>query len=106
LKANGHKSIVWKSIRLALEELSERGWSLPGDCSRAKKIQEMDSRGYYLGQLPRFVEFLGFVRKPLGDLMPLETEFGKFKNLSKSLNTHWSFTADIAFSLFLRKKRP
>jgi glutamyl/glutaminyl-tRNA synthetase len=85
----------------ALEELSEKKLVFACDCSR-KKIQEMDSSGYYLGHCQD--RRIPLDRKEVAwRFNALETDFVKLKSYPNQLNTSLVLPTDIAFSI-LRKK--
>jgi len=85
----------------ALEELREKKLVFACDCSR-KKIQEMDSSGYYLGHCQD--RRIPLDRKEVAwRFNALETDFVKLKSYPNQLNTSLVLPTDIAFSI-LRKK--
>ena len=85
----------------ALEKLSEKKLVFACDCSR-KKIQEMDSSGYYLGHCQD--RRIPLDRKEVTwRFNALETDFVKLKSYPNQLNSSLVLPTDIAFSI-LRKK--
>lgn len=87
--------------RTALEELREKKLVFACDCSR-KKIQEMDSSGYYLGHCQD--RRIPLDRKEVTwRFNALETDFVRLKSYPNQLNTALTLPTDIAFSV-LRKK--
>jgi glutamyl-tRNA synthetase len=90
-----------EQYQAALEELSEKRLVFACDCSR-KKIQEMDSSGYYLGHCQD--RRIPLDRKEAAwRFNALETEFVNLKTYPNQLNTSLVLPTDIAFSI-LRKK--
>lgn len=90
-----------EQYQAALEELSEKRLVFACDCSR-KKIQEMDSSGYYLGHCQD--RRIPLDRKEVAwRFNALETDFINLKSYPNQLNTSLVLPTDIAFSV-LRKK--
>jgi glutamyl/glutaminyl-tRNA synthetase len=90
-----------EQYQIGLAELSEKKLVFACDCSR-KKIQEMDSSGYYLGHCQD--RRIPLDRKEVAwRFNALETDFVKLKSYPNQLNTSLVLPTDIAFSI-LRKK--
>ncbi len=90
-----------EQYQLGLAELSEKKLVFACDCSR-KKIQEMDSSGYYLGHCQD--RRIPLDRKEVTwRFNALETDFVKLKSYPNQLNSSLILPTDIAFSI-LRKK--
>ena len=90
-----------EQYQLGLAELSEKKLVFACDCSR-KKIQEMDSSGYYLGHCQD--RRIPLDRKEVTwRFNALETDFVKLKSYPNQLNSSLVLPTDIAFSI-LRKK--
>jgi glutamyl-tRNA synthetase len=90
-----------EQYRAALEELSEKRLVFACDCSR-KKIQEMDSSGYYLGHCQD--RRIPLDRKEVTwRFNALETDFVSLKSYPSQLDSSLILPTDVAFSV-LRKK--
>jgi glutamyl-tRNA synthetase len=90
-----------EKYELALEELRARKLVFACDCSR-KKIQEMDSSGYYLGHCQD--RRIPLDRKEVAwRFNALETDFVSLKSYPSHFDSSLILPTDVAFSV-LRKK--